>query len=77
MQLRTSGKFGQPTCLFHILIIGIIKKINKGNSEDPDEAAHMEPSHLYSQFSNVGPYLPDVRNYLTLPYSLLLLSVFC
>ena len=40
-----SGKFGQRPCLFHISNIGI-KKINLANSENPDETAHQEPSHL-------------------------------
>ena len=31
---------------FLILIIGIQKCINKANSDNPDETAHKEPSHL-------------------------------
>ena len=41
--------------------------INKTNSEDLDETAHISG---FSLFSNVCPTYTDVRNYLTLPYSL-------
>ena len=40
-----SCKFGQWSCLFHTLIIGMQKCINKANSENPDETAHKEPSY--------------------------------
>ena len=43
------AKFGQRPCWFHILIIGIIiaikNKLTK-QSENTDETAHKEPSHL-------------------------------
>ena len=47
-----SGNFGHQVnsdkepCLIHIIIIGIKIIINKANSENPDETAHKEPSHL-------------------------------
>ena len=41
-----SVNFGQRPCSFHILIIGMKKYINLANSENPDETAHKEPSHL-------------------------------
>ena len=40
-----TAKFRQRSYLFHTLIIGI-KIINQANSENPDETAHKEPSHL-------------------------------
>ena len=41
-----TAKFGQRPCLFHISNIGIKNKIYLANSENPDETAHKEPSHL-------------------------------
>ena len=42
-----TAKLGQRSCLFHTSIIGIKNKLTiKANSENPDETAHKEPSHL-------------------------------
>ena len=44
-----TAKFGQRPCLFHISNIGIKNKLTKqtvANSENPDETAHKETSHL-------------------------------
>ena len=41
-----TAKFGQRSCLFHTSIIGIKNKLTLANSENPDETAHKEPSHL-------------------------------
>ena len=65
--LRTSGKFGQRPCLFHIIIIGIKNKLTKQTVEI--QVRRLMQIHLdFHCFQMYVQKLPDVRSYLTLPY---------
>ena len=65
---RQTAKFGQRPCLFHISNIGIKNKLTKQTVKIL--MRRLTVSSGFTLFAKVCPNLPDVRVYLSLPYSL-------